>query len=122
MQTIALWIACVLSLGVCALHVWLGGREAARPLLDSELRSIPKYTNYYAWHMVTIVIAAMGAAFAYAATIPEGRDVGIAALVLAVAFTLWSLTLILWKYRRPMLLPQWLLFLAVSVAAAIGLK
>jgi hypothetical protein len=121
MQIIALWVACVFSLVVCALHVWLGGREAARPLLDSELRSIPKYTNYYAWHMVTIVIAAMGAAFAYAALVPDGRDVGLAALGLAIAFTLWSLTLIAWKYRRPTLLPQWLLFLSVSIAGAVGL-
>lgn len=53
-------MAGLFSFAVCLTHIILGGREAARPLLDADLRAIPKYTNYYCWHMVTIIIGGLG--------------------------------------------------------------
>ena len=64
----------------------------------------------------------MVAGFAYAAVTPGGRDVAIMSTLLSAAFTLWSLALALWKHWRPLELPQWTLFLTISIAGAIGLR
>ncbi len=82
---------------------------------------VPKLTNYYCWHLVTIVLFVMTAGFAYAAWVPAGQDVAVMSTILAIAFTLWSLALIIWKHRHPLQLPQWVLFLAISAAALAGL-
>jgi len=116
----ALAVAAALSLGTWALHTFVGGREIAGPLLRSGLHPVPKYTNYYCWHLVTIVLFAMAAAFAYGAVVPAGRDVAAFALMLSSAFAAWSLALVRWTRQPPLRLPQWLLFLAISVVAAVG--
>jgi len=116
----ALALAAALSLGTWALHAFVGGREVAGPLLRSALRPVPKYTSYYCWHLVTIVLFAMAAAFAYGAVVPGGRDVAALALILSSAFAVWSLALVRWKRQPPLHLPQWLLFIAISVVASIG--
>ena len=102
------------------LHVFAGGPIAARPLLLSDMRDEAKYTNYYCWHLVSIVIAAMTFGFAYAAVEAAGRDVAIIMTVLAGMFAAWSLGLVLWKRQRPFRLPQWLLFAPIAVLGAVG--
>ncbi len=117
--------AAALSFLVCFIHVFLGGKEAARPLLDSsDLKPVPKYTNYYCWHMVTIIIVALGVMFSVAAFIPSAVELAWAASILAALFCGWNIALYLWKrqeLRRWYQLPQWVLFLPIAVLGVFGL-
>ncbi|MEM8684832.1 MAG: hypothetical protein AAGF72_15470 [Pseudomonadota bacterium] len=116
------WLLAAASVSglTCLVHVFAGGSSAARPLLRSELDDEAKYTNYYCWHMVSIVIAAMACGFAYAAINASARDVAIVMTGLALAFTLWSLGLIAWQ-RQPFLrLPQWVLFAPIGLLGVLG--
>lgn len=119
-----IWLttAGVATAAVCALHVFLGGPEAARPLLRArDLNRVARYTNYYCWHMVTIVLAGMAAAFFAAALSPPAVELAWAATLLAAAFALWSIGLVIWKKQKPFHLPQWILFLAVAALGGAGL-
>ena len=111
-----------LSAAVCAMHVVMGGREAARPLLAStELDQIAKYTNYYCWHLVTIIIAALAVAFFVAAINPEARDIALFAVITALTFSAWSLGMIA-RFRLPLLpFGQWILFVAIASVGGAGL-
>jgi hypothetical protein len=114
--------AAVLSTGICALHVTLGGREAARPLLSTtELDRVAKYTNYYCWHLVTIAIALMAAAFAFASRPGANTDAAIFASAAAIIFALWSVIMIVQHKLSPLQFPQWALFLPVGFLGAVGL-
>lgn len=115
-------VAAALSLIVCGLHVWAGGPAIAGPLLRSnDLDRVAKYTNYYCWHIVTIVLLAMPIGFLLGAVRPDSLDIAALMTVLAGAFALWSLGLVFWKKQKPFHLPQWALFLPVTVVGALGL-
>jgi hypothetical protein len=112
--------AAALSLVTAAIHVFAGGPSVARPLLAAaDLDPIAKYTNYYCWHMVTIVLAALPIGFAWAA-LGGPRELAIFTTALAAAFTAWSLALVLWKQQRALDLPQWLLFAPITLAGLVG--
>lgn len=113
--------AAITSALVCGLHLFLGGPQIAGPLLRSEMRSVPKYTNYYCWHLVTIVLAAMPIGFAIAATHAPSRELAVLMTGLAAAFSAWSLGLVLWKKQSLLLMPQWALFAPVALLGALGL-
>jgi hypothetical protein len=106
----------------CAVHVLLGGREIARPMLASnDLHRIVRLTNYYCWHMVTIVLAGMAGAFAYAAWHPASIELAAVFTLLAASFAVLSLGLIAVYRVRPLLMPQWILFLAITALGVAGL-
>ncbi|MEM7078522.1 MAG: hypothetical protein AAF513_07840 [Pseudomonadota bacterium] len=115
-----LYVAAALAAFTAVVHVLGGGRSAARPLLDSALADEPKYTNYYCWHMVSIIIAFMAACFALSAARLASIDLAIGATLLAVLFAAWSLLLIVWKRQPVMRLPQWILFLPIALTGALG--
>jgi hypothetical protein len=119
---VAFAAAAGLSLLTWALHTFVGGPATAGPLLASSMHPVPKYTNYYCWHLVTITLLVVSAAFGYAAFVPTGSDVAVFATLLVVASAFWSLLLIAWKYRRPWQLPQWLLFFVIGGAAIAGFR
>jgi hypothetical protein len=104
-----------------AIHTWLGGPAAARPLLKSGMHDVPKYTNYYCWHLVTLTLLAMSAGFLWAATSAHGLDVGWLVYGLSASFMLWNLVLIVWKKQSFFEMPQWILFLAITALATFGL-
>ena len=52
-------VASALSLLTWGIHTFVGGPEVARPLLRSELRPVPKLTQYYCWHAVTLALFLM---------------------------------------------------------------
>ena len=118
-------LAGISAFAVCLTHLFLGGKEAARPLLESlDLRPIPKYTNYYCWHMVSIAIAALGGMLMIAAYFPSAFELAWTATLLALSFSLWNISLYFLKrneFRRWFELPQWLLFLPVWVFGFVGL-
>ena len=52
------------------------------PLLDAgDIHPIPKFTHYYCWHLVSLILFAIGIGFAYGAVRPDGVDLAIAATV-----------------------------------------
>lgn len=107
---------------VALLHVFLGGPAAARPLLETDkLDKIAKFTLYYCWHLVTIAIFAISAAFLVAAFDRAEQKFAVGAMMVSVAFTFWSLVMIIQHKLRFMHFPQWLLFLPVAVFGAFGL-
>ena len=112
----------VTSLVTMLIHFTLGGREIARPLLDaSGLDPIAKSTNYYFWHLVTLTLVAMASGFVWGAVAEQAADVAFLVLVLAVSFAIWNIALVVWHRRSPLLMPQWILFCAISVLGATGL-
>lgn len=107
---------------VCALHIFLGGPAVAKPLLRAkDMNPVARYTNYYCWHTVTIVLASMALAFVLAALSPPAVELAWAATLLSAAFALWSIGLVVWKKQKPLHLPQWLLFVAVTALGGVGL-
>ncbi|TNE62366.1 MAG: hypothetical protein EP335_12285 [Alphaproteobacteria bacterium] len=103
------------------IHMRFGGREIAGPLLAArDLHPVAKYTNYFCWHMVSIVIVMMAGCYLYAALKPGAVELAGLATLLAFAFAFWNLALIVWKQQRFDYMPQWALFLAIGFAGVIG--
>lgn len=114
-------IAAALSALTWAIHVFAGGRFIARPLLDSNLADVPKFTHYYCWHIVSIVLAFMPVGFCIGAAGTGGRELVLMTTALAAAFAVWSLVLVVWKRQSPLRLPQWALFLPIAIFGSLGL-
>lgn len=114
--------AAAIAVLTCVIHVWLGGREVAQPLLASGgLGKVPKFTNYYCWHLVTIVLAGLALAFSLVAWHAGSRDLGAFATGCAGLFALWSLAMIRHFRLRPAHFPQWALFIPMAACGALGL-
>ncbi len=114
-------IAAVAGAAIALIHMIGGGQTAARPLLESGLADNPKFTNYYAWHIVTIVLIAMSAGYLMAAFNASHTNLAVMMTLLNAAFALWSVLLIVWKRQPIWELPQWVLFLPVAVIGALGI-
>lgn len=118
-----LWFtaAGICSLFVCMLHVIGGGKAFARPLLDTDgLSRTVKYTHYYCWHIVTIVLGAMGGMFLWAGYAQSGIDLAIVATLFGVLFMLWSLGIVAISKGKLFEFPQWLLFAPIAMLGIIG--
>ncbi len=113
-------IASGLALAVWAIHTFLGGPTVARPLLASEMDELPKLTNYYCWHLVTLTLLAIGLGYLYAAFVPGGRDIAALVTALSLSFAGWGLILVFWKRQRTVDMPQWILFVIVATAGMVG--
>lgn len=120
-MNIGLAVAALFSFATWGIHTFLGGPAVARPLLEAEMEPVAKYTNYYCWHIVTIVLFAMATGYGWAAIEPGALDVAFGLTALSGAFGAWNLALVAWSRRTPIELPQWTLFLAIGLAGAIGL-
>lgn len=104
------------------IHVFAGGPSIARPLLSAtDIDEVARLTNYYCWHLVSITLAAMTFGFTYPAF--TSGEAALAAMwtVIAAAFALWSVALVIWKRQRALDLPQWTLFAAIAGLGAVGL-
>jgi hypothetical protein len=108
-----------LTLGI---HLVAGGRYIVRPLLAAEgLGEGAKYTAYYCWHLVSIVLAGMALAFVRAGIAPGGRELAATCVLFATLAAVWSFAMVsrhklpFWQY------PQGLLFVLVVVPGAAGL-
>lgn len=118
------WLALAAALAAVTtlIHAILGGRYVAAPLLATErLHAVPKFTMYYCWHLVTIVLAALALAFGLVATGQGSRDLALFATTGAALFCLWSLGMIGLFRLRIAHFPQWALFAAITLSGAIGL-
>ena len=115
-------LAALLAAATTLIHAILGGREIATPLLAAErLHAVPKFTLYYCWHLVTIVLAALALAFGLVAIGLGSRDLALFATVGAALFCLWSLGMVGLFRLRIAHFPQWVLFAAIAISGTIGL-
>ena len=115
-------LATLLAAATTLIHAILGGREIATPLLAAErLHAVPKFTLYYCWHLVTIVLAALALAFGLVAIGLGSRDLALFATVGAALFCLWSLGMVGLFRLRIAHFPQWALFAAIAISGTIGL-
>lgn len=119
-----LWLALAAALAALTtlIHVMLGGREVAAPLLAGDrLHPVPKFTLYYCWHLATIVLAALALAFALAAIGQASRDLAVFSTVGAGLFGVWSLVMVGLFRLRIAHFPQWALFAPIALCGALGL-
>ena len=113
--------AAAISAATVVIHVTLGGRDIARPLLalaqeDKQL----KFGNYYCWHLVSIEITGLSLAFAWPAMTGRAQELAIAATMISISATGWSLAMIT-RFRLGFLeFPQWALFLPISLCGLAG--
>lgn len=115
-------LAAALAAATTLIHAVLGGRHVAAPLLAAErLHAVPKFTLYYCWHLVTIMLAAQALAFGLAATGQGSRDLALFATGGAALFCLWGLGMIGLFRLRIAHFPQWVLFAAIAMSGALGL-
>ena len=116
-----LLIAAGLMAAITLLHIFGGGREAARPMMsDSSLPKNAKMTLFYAWHLVTIALAFMAFVFLAAALRPEFVAIAWAFGWLTALFAAFSV-LQTFVMRLPFsMLPQWVLFAPVAALVLWG--
>ncbi len=106
---------------VCLMHIFGGGPQVVGPLLRSEMDDVPKYLNYYCWHLVTLTLGLMSIGYLLAALNPAETLLALLMTLLALSFALWSLGLVLWKRQSLWEMPQWLLFLPIALFGSLGL-
>ena len=112
-------VAGIVSAIIWAIHTFVGGPEVARPLLEAKLGNTVKYTQYYCWHLVTIVLFVMASAFMYSAF--RVSDLGWVMTLLGGAFALWGLLLPPFVKQSYLQLPQGWLFVPVTAFGLCGL-
>ena len=115
-------IAGGLSALVCLIHVILGGRGAARPLLNAKsLHTMPRMTNYYCWHLVTIALALMAVGYFLSARVGAATDGAILATAFAVLAALLCFGInVRWSLKH-IQHPQWVLFAPIAGLGLAGI-
>ncbi|MBF2050416.1 MAG: hypothetical protein EDM05_005260 [Leptolyngbya sp. IPPAS B-1204] len=114
--------AAVMSLITFLAHLFLGGHDIVNPLLKvSELQDIPKFTAYYGWHNVTLLLFAMTCAYAYVAFVQPDVPLTVMLTSMAAACALLSIGLIVTRQLQPLDYPQWALFLPIALFGVLGL-
>lgn len=118
------WIFSAFALAVlmAGIHVVVGGRLIARPLLESDLADLPRLTLYLCWHGITIVLAGMALLYADGLFWRRRRDSVIVASGLAAAFFGLGWALILAFGLSPLDLPQWIVFGPMGIFGWLGVR
>lgn len=112
----------VVSFMITLLHLFGGGPAVAAPLLAAQdLDDVVKYLNYYCWHLVSISIGLMGAAFLWSGLVDTAWEAAVLGTAFAGGFCVWGIALVLLKEKRFRDMPQGWLFLPVAVLGVIGL-
>ncbi len=105
------------------IHLFLGGRDIARPLLNSpNLEASVKYVLYVCWHVTTLVLVAISIMFLVAAYMSSQ------ALVLSMIATLLTIAIVIMGLVIPPVLgqsykivPQGWLFVPVAILGLFGI-
>jgi len=120
-----IFAAGVLAAFTALLHIFVGGRDIARPLLASELSEEVKLTVYGCWHIVTVylVISAVSLLVASFGLVPapESLVAFISASWVLFGLLFVAVTLGLAKPRGIFRFPQWALLIPVGMLGFWGL-
>jgi hypothetical protein len=110
------------SFAITLLHIFGGGPTVATPMLAAkELDAVVRYLNYYCWHLVSIGVTLMAAAFAWSGLVDDAWEAAIIGTVTATAYCVWGLALVIIKRQRFRDMPQGWLFLPVAVLGLFGI-
>ena len=113
--------ASVLSLITFGVHTFIGGRFAARPLLEAhDFHKASRWLNYFTWHMVTALLLFMAGGFGWAATSPDHFDVAVLLMLMAAAFSPLCVWVALKGGIAPWRFPASWLFLLILAAGLWG--
>ena len=117
-----LFAAAVVSLMTFLAHLFLGGREVAKPLLNTlEIQEVVRLTTYYCWHIVTILLFVMTCVYAYVAMIQFDIPLTVAITSIAGACAVLNIGLIVMRKLNPLDYPQWVFFVPIGLLGVFGL-
>ncbi len=115
----------LLALLTSGVHIFLGGRDVARPLLEARLEDEIKYTLYACWHFASIFFVLSSALFLLGGlgTVNLGATVVASASSLYIVFGLIFLNVKYFVSEPGGLsrLPQWILLTPVGILGLLGL-
>lgn len=127
-ESLFLAAASAAALATLFVHLFIGGRRVARPLLaDRALPRAAKWLSYYCWHIATLAIAFMAIMFAAAGTGELSRAAEIWAVekIVAAGFALFAASLSalsVWVALKgaihPLRFPSTSLFALIAALAA----
>ena len=101
-------------------HLFIGGRQIARPLLEAHtLNPLVRHTQYLCWHFTTVAIAGMAIFFGMAA-MTGTTAFATSATVLAGGFVVAGVGLVVSLGESHARLPQGWLFLPVAALGVMG--
>lgn len=114
--------AAVLSLITFAVHTFIGGRFAARPLLAAQdFSKASRWLNYFTWHMATVTLLVMTAGYAWAAFRSDAADLVVLLTVMAALFSPLCVWVAMKGGIAPWRFPASWLFLLIIGASLWGL-
>ena len=109
-----------------AVHLFVGGRQVARPLLDSGLEEGIKLTMYACWHLVSAslmlsALTLLSAGFGIFEAAEGGLVLFISVLWLLFGVVFLAISLGMSRPRGLFRFPQWVLLIPVGVLGILGL-
>lgn len=118
------WIsaAFILACLMTVVHIFVGGRLIASPLLESDLPDLARLTLYLCWHGITIVLAGMAGLFALPLFRGPNREALTLGTGLALSFFVLGWTMIVACSVSPLTLPQWIIFGPMSVCGLMAIR
>jgi len=115
-------LAGISALFTAGVHTFIGQKFIVRPLLEIDgLNRVSRFTNFYCWHIVTIVLFSISGMFFYVAAHPQATGLAWMATFWSAAFVLWSLVMIMWKRLKLKEFPQWALIIPTAIFGVLGL-
>lgn len=92
MSTSLAWAAAAVSVMTFLGHVFIGGPQVARPLLDSDdLPTQARWLAYFCWHVTSLVVLAMRVGFAVVAV--RGQHSDLAVFLPTLSALIWALSI-----------------------------
>ena len=102
-------------------HLFLGGKQIARPLLaTTELDPVVRDVQYLCWHFTSVGIVGIAVFFVLAA-IGWGEAYAVAGTFLAAGFTATGVALVVKQGAQHLAVPQGWLFLPIAALGVVGL-
>ena len=121
MNNIYIVAAGLLALVWLTVHIFVGGRQIARPLLTApDLAPIVRETQYLCWHFTSVAIGSMAGLNLWA--VFSGQPAyARAAMVLASGFVVVGIGLVVMRNTRHIDLPQGWLFVPDVLLGGVGM-
>ncbi|MBK8629488.1 MAG: hypothetical protein IPN84_04580 [Sphingomonadales bacterium] len=121
MQSIWFAAAALIAGVTFYVHTFIGGPRVAGPLLaDGHLPKASKWLNYYCWHIVTILLAAMTLAFASVAMGWASHDIAWLLGGLSLLLSALSILVAVKGGINPLRFPSTSLFASVALMTLAG--
>ena len=116
-------VASMIAFLTAMIHVFAGGNDVAKPLLESSLPSEEKYALYACWHFVSTFFIFSASLFLLTGLgyLPSSSLILILSLLwLTFGLIFFAISLSVNTLRGIFRLPQWVLLIPVGVLGLIG--